>query len=144
MVNTYVSSFSLAASRFPRRVSSKGLHTWWKATAQNELLGHWHLPTYLFIYLSSYVSFRNPCGSHFQSGIALIPLWRKRAEMTHMGWGQKWGFSDLPCGCVDVVFGKSIKALQFGALWKQKRCEGMWLCWWSCLNHTQRRTINST
>lgn len=92
-------------------------------------ISYWYtgvcLLTYLFIYLSSYVSFRNPCGSHFQSGIALIPLWRKRAEMTHMGWRQKRGFSDLPCGCVDVVFGKSVKALQFGALWKQKRCEGM-------------------
>lgn len=51
MVNTYVSSFSLAASQFPRCVSSKGLHTWWKATAQNELLVHWCLPTYFFIYL---------------------------------------------------------------------------------------------
>lgn len=66
-------------------------------------ISYWDTGTCIFIYIFIYppVSLSGiPMGPTFS--IALFPLWRKGAEMTHLRWEQKRGFEQPPlwvCGC---------------------------------------------
>lgn len=68
-------------------------------------MSYWDTGTCIFLYIFIYPMCLSgiPMGPTFSVGlIALTPLWRKRAEMTHLGWGQRRGLEQAPwwvCGC---------------------------------------------